>query len=308
MNDGNPPLKSLVAFEAVVRLGSMTAAARELDTTQPAISQRVRQLEDAVGLPLFDRSRRLPRANRHGRAYYDEIAGALRRIAGATHRLRSRASAQDRELSIAVHFGFAHLWLLPRLPRMEAAFPGTTFEIFPVDREDAPETVRADLVIRFGRFGDRGDGEWPLFPETVFPVCSPGFAAAHGLGAPVDAGALHAAPLLHMDDRDPRWLDWPRWCELAGYATPGRPARFHYNNYPLLLNAAIEGHGLALGWHGLVGALIGEGTLVGLEPVVHRPERGYVLGARHADAAVIAPIVDWLRREAGRDGHPDETP
>ena len=307
MKQTDPPWPSLLAFEAVVRLGSMTAAARELGTTQPAVSQRVRQLEERLGLPLLDRSQRRPRVNRHGQAYYDEIAGPLRRIAGATQRLRSRASAQGRELMIAVHFGFAHLWLLPRLPRLEAAFPGTRFEIFPVDRDDVPEIERADLAIRFGRFGDRTEHEWPLFPEVVSPVCSPGFAAAHGLGDRLDAGTLETAPLLHMDDHDPRWLDWPRWCERAGFRPPASGARFHYNNYPLLLNAATEGRGLALGWHGLADALIDEGTLVGLGPRVQRTERGYLLGARHAGAAAIAPIVDWFRREVARDAGPSDT-
>ena len=115
MNTDDPPLKCLTAFDATVRLESMTAAARELATSQPAISQRIRQLEDALGLPLFDRTQRRPRLTADGRSYHEEIAGALRRIHGATRRLQARASARNRELSIAVHFGFAHLWLLPRL-------------------------------------------------------------------------------------------------------------------------------------------------------------------------------------------------
>jgi len=299
MKTDDPPLKCLTAFDATVRLESMTAAARELGTTQPAISQRIRQLEDALGLPLFDRTQRRPRLTADGRSYHEEIAGALRRIQGATRRLRARASARSQEISIAVHFGFAHLWLLPRLPRLEAAFPATEFEVLPVDRLWGDEMADADLTVRFGRFAERSRHERPLIAESVYPVCSPAFSTTHGIEGALDSGAVTRLPLLHMDDRDPRWLDWPRWCELAGLSAPRRSARFHYNNYPLLLNAAIEGNGIALGWHGLIAPPLEEGTLVGLSPVVERTGQGYLLGTPHEDSAVIASIVDWFVRECG---------
>ena len=169
--------------------------------------------------------------------------------------------------------------------------------MLPVDRESHEETASADLVVRFGTFADRGAHEHRLIPETVRPVCSPAFAHAHGLDGVLSMEGPAQLQLLHMDDRDPRWLDWPRWCEFAGVSPPSRPARFHYRNYPLLLNAAVEGRGVALGWQGLVEPLIDEGTLVGLEPVVRRAERGYLLGARDEENAAIAPIVDWFLRE-----------
>lgn len=296
METAVPSLKSLAAFEATARLGSMTAAAAELGSTQPAVSQRIRALEEELGLPLFDRSSRHLRPTRDGEAFYEEIAGPLQRIAGASRRLQSRARARHRELVIVAHFGFAHRWLLPRLPRLESAFPGTRFEVFPADRDDLPGAARADLAIRFGRLLSPPAGEWPLFHETVFPVCSPAAAARHGLGTAVDADTLARVPLLHMDEHDPRWLNWHQWCELAGFQPPPRSSRFNYNNYPLVLNAAAEGKGLALGWAGLVESMIEEGTLFRLGPAVDRPDRGYLLSARHPDSATVAPVVDWFLR------------
>lgn len=291
-----PSMKAIAAFEAAVRLGSMTAAARELHSTQPAVSQRIRSLEDSVGVPLFDRSKARLRPTHQGQEYYDDVAAALRRIIGATRRLQSRARARERELVVAVHFGFAHCWLLPRLARLESAFPGTRIEVFPVDRDDAPEMMAADLTIRFGRFDQQSAAEWPLFNERVFPVCSPGCAERHAIKGRVDADTFARVPLLHMDERSARWLDWSRWCDLAGLDAPARSTRFHYNNYPLVLNAAVEGSGLALGWSGLVEPMIEEGTLISLEPAVTRAEFGYILGARHSDSAIIAAVVDWFRR------------
>lgn len=299
MNDETdrlPSLKAVAAFEAAARLGSMTAAARELNSTQPAVSQRIRSLEDVLGVPLFDRTTRRLRPTRDGETYYEEIGTALRRIVGATRRLQSHASARRQDLLLVVHFGFAHRWLLPNLARLESAFPATLFEVFPVDRDDAPEVRGADLTVRFGRFDRLAAGEWPLFHEAVFPVCSPGCAERHGLADAVDADDLAKVPLLHMDDRDARWLNWNHWCGLAGIEAPAPSTRFHYNNYPLLLNAAVQGNGLALGWAGLVESMIEEGTLVRLGPVVERRDHGYILGARHPDSALIAAVVDWFLR------------
>jgi len=291
-----PSIKAVAAFEAAVRLGSMTAAARELATTQPAVSQRIRALEDSLGMPLFDRASARLRPTRDGLEYYEEVASALRRIIGATRRLQSRAHARHQDMVLAVHFGFAHRWLLPRLARLESAFPGTHFEVFPVDRDEAPEMLSADLTIRFGRLDQCTDNEWPLFHETVFPVCSPQCAGRFGLVERVDGDAVASVPLLHMDARNARWLDWSRWCELAGFDPPPRSTRFHYNNYPLVLNAAVEGSGLALGWAGLVDSMIEEGTLVRLAPTMERPEYGYILGARHPGSAIVAAVTDWFRR------------
>lgn len=291
-----PSLKAIAAFEAAARLGSMTAAARELNSTQPAVSQRIRTLEDALGMPLFDRSTRRLRPTRNGQEYYDDISVALRRIVGATRRIQSRANARHRDLLLAVQFGFAHRWLLPRMGRLEAAFPGTQFEVFPVDRDDTPEVAGADLVIRFGRFDRLQDNEWALFHEKVFPVCSPQCATRFELGEDADAETIARVPLLHMDDRNTRWLDWSRWCELVGIEMPSPSSRFHFNNYPLVLNAAVEGSGLALGWSGLVESMIEEGTLVRLGPVIERPERGYLLSARNPGSAIVATVVDWFRR------------
>ncbi len=297
MEETSPSWKALQAFAATVRLGSMTAAGRELGTTQPAISQRIRHLEEVLGVALFERAGQRLRPTADGESYYGEVAAALDHITAATMRLRTRAQSRSRAVSIAVNFGFAHLWLLPRLARLESAFPGTGFEVLPVDRDDSREALTADISIRFGLFTQARETESSLLPEAVFPVCSPGFAARHNLEKGNVAGATARVPLLHMDSRDPRWLDWNQWCVRAGAAVPATPPRFHYNNYPLLLHAAIEGKGLALGWRGLIDGALEEGTLVALEPVVERPERGYILHTAYADRALTRAIVDWFRRE-----------
>jgi len=307
MTEVAPSMKSLTAFEATARLGSMSAAGRELGTTQPAVSQRIRHLEDALGLTLFERGRQSLRLTQDGRIYYDEVANSLLRITASTRRMQSRARSKTRDITIAAHFGFAHLWLLPRLHRLEAAFPGTGFQILPVDRSDDGPGGTADLEIRHGRFTPSAENQWPLLAERVFPVCSPGFAERYGLSGPL-ATADRSLPLLHMDSQDPRWLDWAEWGVLAGFEAPAEPPRFLYHNYPLLLHAAIEGKGLALGWRGLVDDAVQEGTLVALGPVIERPDRGYILCTAFSARALLQAIVEWFLRELGTDAPPARAP
>jgi DNA-binding transcriptional LysR family regulator len=293
MTSEGPSLKALQAFEATIRLGSMTAAAREIGTSQPAVSQRIRHLEEVLGTPLIVRGLKRAVASPAGRAYYDEIAGPLHWIQAATRNHIAEAAGQGRRVVIAANFGFAHLWLLPRLDELEAHFPEMTFEIVPVDGDTTNNHSRADILIRFGHFGAVGAHEFPLLAERVYPVGAPEILARCGLSGTLDQGAVSKVPLLHMDTGDPRWLDWPRWCQLAGLPAPP-PGRFFYRNYPLLMRAVADGAGVALVWDGLDEDL--DTRLYRLQPTVERPDWGYILSASNHRSAAVAPIVTWLRR------------
>lgn len=292
-----PSIRSLVVFEATFRLGSMTAAAHEQNTTQPVVSQRIRALEDSVGCLLFDRKGGRLSPTDQGRYFYEEISEALLTINTSLDKLRDEARDVPPTVSIAANFGFAHLWLLPRLDELQLAFPRYRFEVTPVDSYSSVEMLEADISIRFGEFeGSRAD-ETLLAPELVYPVCSPEFAERHGLSGPLDAWVLDKTPVLHMDRNNPRWLDWPRWCLLAGLPQVQPSTEFKFNNYPLLLGSAIRGEGLTLGWSSLVQDSISLGRLVALGPRIERSDHGYILTTRHRSSCVIKPVVDWFCQE-----------
>ncbi len=292
-------MKALIAFEAVARLGSMTAAAQELGISQPAVSQLVRALEDTVGVPLFERRGTRTRATAAGRRYYADISASVHNVASATQCLQSSARGKKSDIAIAAHFGVVHLWLLPLLPRLKSAFPALRIGVLSTDHDDTPEMGTADLTIRFGNFDDQPSTAHTLFAdEAVFPVCSPALARSHGIAGMLTAKHLASVPLLHLDTHDSRWLDWYRWCENAGLPPPAHQPAFTWNNYPLLLNAAISGDGIALGWTPLVRKLVDEGALNALGPTVRRRGHGYMLHvARHGPASVTA-VAKWLLRAA----------
>ncbi|UYG08263.1 LysR family transcriptional regulator [Halomonas sp. M4R1S46] len=304
--EGLPTLKALVAFEAAVRLGSLSAAARALSTTQPAISQRIRGLEEAVGQVLFERGGSGLRPTREGLRFHDEIAPALKTIEGSIRALRGRAESTRPRVLIAADFGFAHLWLLPRLARLEAATPDVELEVVSVDRRAESAARAADIRIHFDA---HHDGAERFYPERVFPVCSPAFADRHGLSVASPVDAWCTLPLLHMDERNPRWMDWRRWSLSAGvsYSEPDR--LFTYNNYPLLIGAVEAGDGIALGWSPLVGDRLREGRLVALGPAVTRASHGYAVERRHADSTLLRRIVDWMDAELALPAvAPEEAP
>ncbi|MFK3799980.1 LysR family transcriptional regulator [Pseudomonas sp. NPDC088444] len=290
-----PALKALMAFEAAVRLGSMTAAAKETGTTQPAISQQIRSLEDTVGGALLDRSGNRLRPTPTGKRFHEELSPVLTHLHAALERARVGLTQQVPLITIAANFGFSHLWLLPRLHVLQSAFPDVRFQVLPVDTLDAALLHEADLSISFDQRNSGREGEIMLAPECVFPVCSPGFAQLHALGNEVTERDLRAVALLHMDERNPRWLDWARWSDLAGFGKLNEQTSFTFNNYPLLLNAAIQGHGLVLAWGALAEQAIQDGLLLPLGPTVTRQDHGYLLRTRHRNNALIAPIVEWFK-------------
>jgi LysR family transcriptional regulator, glycine cleavage system transcriptional activator len=285
-----PPLMAgLIPFEAAARLGSMSAAARELGISQPAISRHLAALEGDLGQALFIRTRRGLRLTAAGLAYQAAVAPALGQIREATLRLRPRGAG--RSLRLAANFGFAQQWLMPRLPALRAARPDLVLHLLTSDREEELALAECDLSIRFGAGAWTGQRAAKLFAEEAFPVCSPDCLVRHPR---LGAGDLSAASLLHMEESASPWFTWESWLAARGETGKAPPRRLIYPTYPLLLQAALAGEGVALGWRGLVDELVAEGRLVQLGPGIARPDRGYFLCLPEAPSAAARAVADLL--------------
>ncbi|MFM0019652.1 choline sulfate utilization transcriptional regulator [Paraburkholderia azotifigens] len=294
--DRLPPMQTLSAFESAARLASFTAAARELGSTQPAVSQRIVQLEEYLGAPLFERGHRGVTLTPEGALLYEAVRSGLDTIREATSDIRARRATGA--LTILTDAGFATYWLMPRLARLKASMPGVNVKIVTSQLGYDPHRDHADIAIAFG------DGHWPpctstrLFAEAVTPVCSPAFRDLH---ASVSVAAdLAALPLLHVQPTDPeRWLAWNTWFAAQGLQAPEDSQGMMFNSYSLVVQAALMGQGVALGWTPLTDELIASGLLVRLLDTPVTTERGYYLvcpPARPAPAAV--PLFRrWLFNE-----------
>lgn len=298
--DRLPPMQALTMFESAARLASFTAAARELGSTQPAVSQRVVQLEESLGAPLFERGHRGVTLTEDGARLFEAVRHALDTIRIATAEIRARRTPQT--LTLSTDFGFATYWLMPRLSQFKALMPDVDVKIVTSQNVFDASHDAADIAIAFG--DERADwtarGAVKLFPERVTPVCSPAFLAAQpSLRAPAD---LLSLPLLHLEPTQPaRWLSWADWFAAHGLDAPAAHGGITFNSFTLVAHAAIMGQGVALGWAPLVDELLATGQLVELfeSPVV--TERGYLLVTQRSATPAVNAFRQWLLGECGLD-------
>jgi putative choline sulfate-utilization transcription factor len=294
--DRLPPMQALLMFESAARLASFTAAARELGSTQPAVSQRVVQLEETLGAPLFERGHRGVSLTADGRRLFDAVHEGLGQIRAATQEIRARHT--QRTLTLSTDFGFATYWLMPRLPQFKALMPDVDVKIITSQYLPGAIGQHADVVIVFGDTqGDWGSRQAvKLFAERVTPVCSPALTAARA--RPHQPADLLELPLLHLEPTQPeRWLSWSAWFQAHGLAAPPTHGGFTFNSYALVAHAAVMGQGVALGWSPLIDELVATGQLVALCEAPLVTDRGYMLLTPREPAAAVRAFRDWLLDE-----------
>ncbi len=288
-----PPLNTLRVFESGARRLSFTRAAEELHVTQAAVSHQIKALEDWLGTPLFLRLNRGLKLTPAAERYLRDVTAALDLISTATSQLMR---PDDRRiLSVATEDSFAATWLLPRLKSFRRLFPDIDLRILSVDREvDVFERGDVDLEIRYG------DGNWPelsatkLMDEEIFPVCSPGIAAGPPrLATPQD---LKHQTLLH----DTMVTDWNAWLDAAeimdidGERGPG----FNHSNH--VIQAAIDGQGVALGRSVLIADALARGDLVRPFTISIASAYSYYLVCTEplTDDPVVAAFSGWITAQA----------
>lgn len=291
-----PPLNALRAFEAAARHHSFTRAADELHVTQAAISHQVRQLEEWLGLKLFERHGHALTHTAAGKAYAPELSRLLDALASATERLAGSNNTLVGPLRITALPSFVARWLVPRLARFRVLHPGIDLHI---NSEVAVHDFahgNFDLAIRLGL------GRWPglqadlISRERLSPVCSPALLAQAPLAT---VAGLQAHTLLHDQPGDL----WPRWLALAGATRSEADAIVRagpgFSDSALVLQAAAEGQGVALGRMFLASADITAGRLV--KPFALDLPNDYSYWLAYPQAAAgqprLAAFRDWVLAE-----------
>ena len=296
-----PPLNALRAFEAAARHLSFTRAAEELNVTQAAISHQVKALEERLGVRLFRRLNRALLLSEAGQGYLPPVRDALDAIAEATERLVARDGSGA--LTVSINPSVAAMWLVPRLMRFRAAHPEIDVRISADDRLADFARDDVDLAIRYGRGVYPGLHVVRLMTEDVFPVCSPALLGGpNPLRRPED---LRHLTLLHDDPIDvasgEAMADWRMWLLAARVegVDPVRGPAFSHSN--LLLQAAIDGQGVALGRTLLVAAEIAAGRLVKPFELSLPASFAYYIVCPEATAErpKIVAFRAWLIEEAG---------
>ena len=222
----------------------------------------------------------------------DTVAAILKQLAGATMDIQNVEFT--RQLVIGCDQSFATQWLSPRIAQLRLLMPEVTLRIIASD--DYSESLGNDVQVAILH----GDGQWPgfhasrLFDEEVFPVCSPGFD--HELARQDWVKWLLQAQLIDLADSHWNWMNWRLWLGGNNIDQPLANRNLQINSYPLVIDAACAGQGVALGWRYLVDDLIAQGRL--LRPVEQslKTDLGYYFICRdnlQNDASVVG-LRDWL--------------
>ena len=294
-----PPLELLLAFEAAARHLSFTKAAGELFLTQSAVSRQIQALEESLGRKLFERRTRALLLTEAGQRYHQVAQRVLGELQEATQKLRGAAAA--RTVTVTTTPGFASLWLIPRLNAYLQANPGVDVRISASYETVSLEREGIDIAIRYAADAEMA-GQLALFEESVLPVCSPALAAdpARPLREPAD---LRAHVLLHSDDAKYSWAEWNLWLHAHGLRDLKPAGTLQFNQYDQLVQAAVNGQGVALGRLPLLRRLLREKTLVKPFKTSVVSSRGYfvVRSARAAGNRDVKAFEDWLIEEARKD-------
>lgn len=279
-----PPLSRLKPFEAAARYESFSLAAADLGMTQTAVSKQIGLLEKDLGIKLFERRNRAVFLTDAGRQLGRVVSTALTDVAAEIAVLRGQRRAS--ELVLHCQLCEAFYWLMPRLARFHERHPDTELRVVS-SLNPLTETSEAfDVAIQTS--GRKSGSAHLAFTvdDDIFPVCAPSLVQEDDL--PIAPHDLAAFSLLSHSVTPQDWMDWQGWLQCVGASLP-KPSRVvPFDSYPLALQAAVAGQGVALGWRRTTEGMIEQGKLI-------KPCREFV--ERPSEISVF--------RGTARDLHPD---
>jgi LysR family glycine cleavage system transcriptional activator len=296
-----PPLTSLRAFEAAARHESFAQAADELHVTPAAVSHQVKALESFLGIELFHRKARGLTVTEAGRSAQPLLREGFEQLGEAV--LRMRSVQDELRLTVSVGTSFASMWLVPHLEGFRRRHPDIDVLVDATDETVDLRKRDADIGIRYG------GGKYPglhadhIVGEAEFPVCSPALLEGpHPLRTPDD---LCHHTLLHdlwwEEEEADLWPSWTSWLCAAGVEGIDASKGPRFSQAALAIQAAVEGHGVALTSMVLAGGELAEGWLVRpFELHIGDPDSfGYYLvtATERINEPKIAAFRTWLLEE-----------
>lgn len=285
-----PSLQTLRCFEAAARLGSFTAAAEEMCITHSAISHQIRQMEEAVGQPLFLRAGNRMTLTGVGRSLAAETRRALDYLSQAYAVAHAQAVPRPEVLNLAIQVALAEHVLLPRLNAFKQVLGPVVLRMtsLPDLGEKCPD--EADIALVYGTGDVPGMIVEKIADEEVFPVCSPAFLARYpGLSV---SGMPEVPLLLHSQ------VTWNLWLERANLPIVYPTQSTLLDDIALTIRGALAGQGIAMARSLVVRDYLRTGQLVRLFDLSVPGIFSYHLACRNPEVrSHYAPQIDWLIRE-----------
>jgi LysR family glycine cleavage system transcriptional activator len=282
------PLYSLKSFEAAGRLLSFTDAARELNVTQAAISHQIKVIEDFLGVSLFDRYPRRLALTEQGKSLLPEVTEAFDRVTTAIAALGQEQYSNM--INVRLGPSFAARWLSPRLKYFWQQYPEIDLCLFHANSDTDFEREDIDIAVTYGK------GNWPglvsdkLLTLDFFPVCAPSFM--HKDKPLTEIENLRYYTLLH----DAGFERWGGWLELAQLSGIGNRKGTIIDDTNVLIQAAIDGQGIALGSSAFIQDHLDSGRLVKPFDIELISDDSYyvVCPESHLKNPAVLAFKEWL--------------
>lgn len=298
---GLPSLDLIRGFVAVGRRMSITLAAQDMCVTQSAVSRQVRELERRLQVKLFVRSFRSVGFTPDGEVLFRSANSALQQLQDVVGSMG--LASNKRPVFLTTSIGVAGLWLLPRLSSFQREHPGIDLRISADNRVVDLRLDDIDLAIRYTQSASTNEGAVRLFGEAVAPVASP----ALNLRRLKSERDLKKITLIEFDAPMHPWLKWVDWLGSVDLDPSSAISSLHFNQYDQVIQAALDGRGVALGRLTLIRPHLEAGRLIVLdtESVRTEPTHGYWLlrgpGPLRLD---VRKVAEWIEAEARLDAPP----
>ena len=287
-----PPVNSLVVLEAAGRLLNFTRAGEELGLTQSAVSRQIQLLEQHLGAAMFQRQGRNLQLTRDGARLHRAVTMGLGHVADTAVDIRRHRGTG--ELTVATSVTFASYWLMARLAQFRSQHPEIELRLVASTKLHDLVAAGVDIAIRYGSGDWEGLEAIRIFDNEIWPVCAPAYLAGRDELATVEG--LLDETLLHLSQFDRNWVTWQAWLASQGVKAPPTKRGLEFDNYLVLLQAAVRGEGVALCGGRLAEDFIERGDLMRPIEATLRSDRAfYVLypsGIRLSEAAVR--FRDWI--------------
>lgn len=283
-------MNGLVAFEAAVRCGTFARAAAELGVTGPAVSRTIGRLETYLGVLLFSRKPTGVELTAEGSDLFAAVTRGFSEIERSLNRLTPSRKTGRRPIVLSVSSAFATHWFMPRLAAFHERFPGEEIQFQLMSGPMRGPLDAVDLAMRYDHKREGEQEVLPLMDELLIPVCAPHFAWRGDSDAP-------AARMITLSEAQ------PDWSSVLSPAT-GRfdMEQFALSDYSLVVQAALVGQGIALGWLNTVSLLLAEGKLAPASQSAVRTGRRCELVVRESGRRpVLREVFQWMKDEFARD-------
>ncbi len=284
---------ALFVFEAAARSGSFTRAAAELNVTQPAVSRMMGRFEAYLGVKLFERAAKGAVLTEEGELLYRRVADGFRSIEAGFRELDQRRGRAE-TVTISVSSAFTTHWLMPRIDRFQRRFPtiDLRFQLIAGSLRGPVENV--DLGMRFVDEHEAGSPSSRVMHEVMLPVCSPGYLRTRPPGD--EDGNI----FIHLTDAPGDWAGQYPPFETGRH---GAEKTLSFSDYAVVVQAALLGQGIALGWITVVSHALIAGLLV---PASDRLTRGrrvceLITPRNRPVRPVVTEIRDWIIAELRAD-------